>query len=613
MKIEKLLQKTDIKIREKADCIYCGENFIITDLEQDLLEKHRFKNPEHCPTCNFKILNSYFNDKHLYHRVDSQTWKKIVSIYSPEYDWKVIEANNYKKFILDDWWFFFKKEISDDIFKDFAELNKIFPKPSRFIYSWLENADFSSHVGWAKNLYLSYCVFTDCENIFHSFRVLGWCRNVFSSYNIVWSSNVYNSRNIWDSHNISFSDTIKNWSNILYSRDMVSCNDCIFSCNQINSKYKIFNKQYSKEEYLILEKEIINKLNWNQKNELISNYEKFLKSEFIEETISMNNNEKVVSDTVYDSKNSFNCFTWNWLENCINVMTSWDKSDDTIINVINSVESGVNCENAIWSNSFWVNLYNIFFSFSISLECKNIYYSADLETCEEMMFCVWLKNKKYCILNKQYEKEKYFELKEKVIDKLVSENKWWNTLGLEFKNFPYNDTLSYDYFKINKIINFDKSETIVDKNAIWTITILEDKFLSDAILDLWWKEKIKIKFRTKNKEINIPENASTIKTDELPEISKADKSILDKVIICEESGRPFRIIEQELDFLKKKWFPLPRIHHELRIEKLVNSRPFGELFSQKCDKCWEDNPSVFKEKPDYKLYCEWCYKDFMFK
>jgi DNA-directed RNA polymerase subunit RPC12/RpoP len=73
MNKEELLEKTDIKINKKADCIYCGENFIITDLEEELLQKHRFKNPEHCPTCNFKILNSYFNDKHLYNRVDSQT------------------------------------------------------------------------------------------------------------------------------------------------------------------------------------------------------------------------------------------------------------------------------------------------------------------------------------------------------------------------------------------------------------------------------------------------------------------------------------------------------------------------------------------------------------
>ena len=614
MDFQKILEKTDIKISKKADCIYCGENFIITDLEEELLQKYRFKNPEHCPTCNFKILNSYINDKHLYNRIDSQSWKKIISIFSEDFDWKVIDAKDYRNFIVDDWGFYFKKEIWENIFSDFFELNKIFPHSARLIYPGLENSDFSSHVGWSKNLYLSYCVFANCEDIFYSFRVLGWCKNIFSSYNIVWSSNIYNSANVSNSFNISYSECIVNSSNLLYCSDINNSSNCIFSFNQVNSKYKIFNKQYSKEEYKKIEKEIIEKIkNKKEFNVLLNNYKNFQKNELVKESLSLNNNEKVIWDTVYNSKNSFNVFTGNSLENCVNIMTSWVSSDDKIINIINSIELWWNCENAIWSNNFWINAYNIFFSFWVAEKSKNIYYSVDIESCEEMMFCVWLKNKKYCILNKQYEKQEYFEKKEEIINKLIIENKWWDSLWLEFKKFPYNDTLSYDYFKINKIINFDKSETIVDENSNWTITILEDKFISKAILDLGWEKKIDIIFRTKNKEINIPENANTILSKNLPNIDDVNSDILKKVIICEISWRPFRIIEQELEFLKKKGFPLPKIHHELRIEKLVNSRPFWQLFIQKCDKCWEDTPSIFKQKPEYKTYCESCYRDYMFK
>ena len=613
MDYKKLLEKTDIKISKNADCIYCGKNFIITDLEEGLLQKHRFKNPEHCPTCNFKLLNSYLNDKHLYNRVDSKNWKKIISIFSEDFNWKVIDAKEYKKFILDDRWFLFWKDISDDIFSDFINLNKSFPKPARFIYPWLENADYSSHVGRSKNLYLSYCVFTDCEDIYYSLRVIWNCKNIYNSYNIVESSNIYNSKNVWKSYNIDFSDTIINSSNILYCSDISNSQECIFSCNQHNSKYKIFNKQYSKTEYLEVKKDIINKLKSKYSEKIIKKYLDFKKTELVKECLSMNRNEKVIWDTIYDSKNSFNIHIWNSIENSINVMTAWDKANDIIINIINSVELGENCENVIWSCSFWVNVFNIFFSFSIVENSKFIYYCDDIESCEEMMFCVWLKNKKYCILNKQYSKEQYFEKKEKIINKLVSEKKWWDSLWLEFSRFPYNDTLSYDYFKINKIINFDKSETIINKNSTWIITVLEDKFISKAILDLGWEKKIDITFRTKNKEINIPENSDTILAKDLPNIDEVNSNILKKVIICEESWRPFRIIEQELEFLKKKWFPLPKIHHELRIEKLVDSRPFWQLFMQNCDKCWENTPSIFKQKPEYKTYCKKCYKDYMFK
>ena len=44
----------------------------------------------------------------------------------------------------------------------------------------------------------------------------------------------------------------------------------------------------------------------------------------------------------------------------------------------------------------------------------------------------------------------------------------------------------------------------------------------------------------------------TIKAEDLPNIDEVDENILKKAIICEETGRPFRIIKQELEYLKKK-------------------------------------------------------------
>ena len=166
-KLFKLLVKwTDIKVLKTDTCKYCGEEFPITDLEIKILDKQWFKYPEHCSTCNFKLLNSLLNDKHLYHRKDSKTWEKIISIHSEWFLWKVYDAKNYKKLILDDFGLNVWKNLSDDIFWDFKKLYKEFPRPSRLVYPSSENADYSSHVWWSKNVYLSYCVFADCEDIY---------------------------------------------------------------------------------------------------------------------------------------------------------------------------------------------------------------------------------------------------------------------------------------------------------------------------------------------------------------------------------------------------------------------------------------------------------------
>jgi hypothetical protein len=157
----------------------------------------------------------------------------------------------------------------------------------------------------------------------------------------------------------------------------------------------------------------------------------------------------------------------------------------------------------------------------------------DIENCEECIFSVWLKSKKYYILNKQYEKQEYFNLKEKIIKYLKIQWKWWKFLWFNMSIFPYNDTIAYDYFKVNKVIYYDWSEKIINKNAEWIVTLKTNDFISEAILDLWWKEKIKIKWRTKDSEINTPYWMETIDIKDLPNIENARDDILDKWIICE--------------------------------------------------------------------------------
>lgn len=44
----------------------------------------------------------------------------------------------------------------------------------------------------------------------------------------------------------------------------------------------------------------------------------------------------------------------------------------------------------------------------------------------------------------------------------------------------------------------------------------------------------------------------TLSSADIPSIDDAKEDIIDKALICEESGRPFRIIQPELEYLKKK-------------------------------------------------------------
>ena len=609
-----LVKWTLIKIVSTHNCKYCGEEYILTDLEKNILDKEEFKYPEHCSLCNLKFLSSFLNDENLYHRKDSKTLEDIISIYSDDYKGEVMNVDDYKKFILDDGGLKYSREITNDIFSDFITLFKNFPKASRLVYSELENGIYSSHVWWSKNIYLSYCVFLDCENVFYSFKIINGCTNIFSSHNIINSSNLYYWNYISNSHNIYFWEKINNCSDLLFCNDIHNSKECIFSCNQINSKYKIFNVQYSKEEYQEIKKDIFKRINNKQEFKFLKQkYKKFLQKNLVKQSTNKDKCEQVVWENIFNAKNCINTYLSSWIENCINSMSIWWKSNDHLYNIIASLEGWTNCENCVWICSFWLNLYNIFFSFWVVENCKNIYYSYDIELCEEIMFCVWLKNKKYCILNKQYEKNDYFKHKKSIIFKLKKENKWWDPIPLYFLNFPYNDTLAYEYFKVNKIIYNDLKEEIIDKNTKWIVKIFSSDFISDAQFDLWTWEKLNIKWRTSNKEVNIPKWTETIKASELPDIKNTNNTILNKAIICEKTLRPYRIIKQELDFLKKKNLPLPIVHNDYRITKLISRRPVWELYVWKCDKCSKEELISSINKNKYKIYCKECYKNFMYK
>ena len=56
-----------------------------------------------------------------------------------------------------------------------------------------------------------------------------------------------------------------------------------------------------------------------------------------------------------------------------------------------------------------------------------------------------------------------------------------------------------------------------------------------------------------------------IPAEKLPDsINDIPDDVLNWVIVCEESGKYFRIIKEELEFYRKNQLPLPRLHPEVR-------------------------------------------------
>jgi hypothetical protein len=99
-----------------------------------------------------------------------------------------------------------------------------------------------------------------------------------------------------------------------------------------------------------------------------------------------------------------------------------------------------------------------------------------------------------------------------------------------------------------------------------------------------------------------------VKAKDLPEsIQDVSDDILNKVIICEISWKPFRIIKPELEFYREHNLPLPHKHPDQRhLERMLLRNP-RKLRARKCAKCWTDiQTSYAPERPEI-VYCEACY------
>ena len=96
--------------------------------------------------------------------------------------------------------------------------------------------------------------------------------------------------------------------------------------------------------------------------------------------------------------------------------------------------------------------------------------------------------------------------------------------------------------------------------------------------------------------INIPSGIQTLHANELStDIINVSDEVLQKAIICKETGKPYRIVEQELSFYKKHQIQLPQTHPDVRYKKRMSYRTNTKLYLRKCDSAGEQMLSIYPE------------------
>src|SRR3989338_2228322 len=203
----------------------------------------------------------------------------------------------------------------------------------------------------------------------------------------------------------------------------------------------------------------------------------------------------------------------------------------------------------------------VIFSFSCGGGSKNIFYCDSCRGCSDCFGCVGLSKKQYYIFNKQYSKEEYFKLIEKIkkhmddipyIDKIGRKYPFGECFPTELSPFAYNETIAFEEHPLLK-------NEIIASGYRW-------------------------------KDMETKSYIPTIKINALPDsIDDVADTIIDEIIECPNQGKletqctsAYRILPDELSFYRQMNLPIPRFCPNCRYHaRLVWKNPFN-FYEREC-------------------------------
>ena len=551
----------------KRACKQCAAEFDIFAEDIEFLKMLRVPPPTLCPLCRQQRrfgYRVYFLP--IFHKKTCTAPghnEKIVSYYSELNPTKVYDDTYYHSDAWDAISFGKDYDFSRPFFEQWREFSRDIPRQSLFRDIASVAVEYTISGVGSKNCYYVAVPYY-AEDVYYGSLPVN-SRNCVDVCDTDNAESCYSSASIENCYRSLFCYESANCLDSAFLYDCRNCHDCFGCTNLRNKQYCFFNEQLTKEEY---EKRLKN-INLGKRSELLAWQKKF--QELLASAIrKATNNLKVencLGDNLRGCKNCFKCFrVINGGENLRYVCPA-----DRFSNAMDA--TGAQSSFA-YETSGVIHAQQIRFS-SMLRTGREVEYSMECNNCDYVFGCVGLKNKKYCIFNKQYTEDEYWPLVDEIKTKMLATLEYGEFFPLKMSAVAYEDS--------SASIDFPLSEEEIARRG-WHMKEREE---SD----------IDLSKMTVLKPQQVPDN-----------ISDVTDGILKTPIICERTGKPFRITPFELGFYRSMRLPIPTIHPLERIRDLLKFRRPFRLFRYPCSKCGKDMDTSFDPALKYKVYCEQCYQ-----
>lgn len=465
---------------------------------------------------------SFRNENNLHKRKSSLSGESIISFFDVDSPFVVYSH--------DEWWgsgwdslgYGVDYDFSRGFFEQFYDLqlrvpraplvnNKADNSPYCNFADGNRNCHMVTSANWNQDSYYSFCL-VSCRDTMDSL----WCTN---------SELMYECSDCQGCYNVKFCQHSTNCSDSAFLYDCVGTKNSLFCAGLRNAEYHIFNKSVSREEF-----EKMNSYYFSGSYERLEEakkvYGNFLNGTQDLRKIFHVSCEDVTGNTIWNSKqicegyDVYDSQDCAYLHDGLNAKSSYD------------ICFFDNAELCYESTSL------IGYGYRFTNYCRdsyNLFYSDSCYSSKNLFGCVGLRNKEFCIFNKQYTESEYYVLMGRIITSMQERGEWGEFFPIQYSLFPYNETLANIHFPMEK---------------------------GDA-LERGWKWK------------DLENNDSTVSTSSviIPDsIENTDISFCKNVLSCTATRKAYKIIPQEFSFYQKMGLPLPRFSPFARQQERMSRR-----------------------------------------
>ena len=551
-------------------CAQCKQSFEVTEADLDFYDKvspilgekkFSLPPPTFCPDCRRHRKLAWRNERTLYQRTCDRCQQSIVSVHSPENPYPVYCNPCWRSEEWDPLSYGKEYDFDHSFFEQFIALYNTVPQRAMVNDDGVksENCAYCFDVAYSKDCYL--CIgMWKAQNCYYC-RICDQSKFCVDCEGVKLGSELaYESIDCQRLYNSAYLQNSEHCFDCVFGFDLKDCSDCICCVGLRQKRFMIFNEQYT-EEGFAKERKAMRLGSYSGVQKLREQFADF-SLKFPRKNMNLQNCEDCLGDHLFNCRNVLGFVSTNsehskWIERSDGPQWCYD--------VVQSGSSQWGLEHITADDS-----YGVLFS-SYCNQSRFTLYSDNCLSSENILGCVSLRRKKYCILNREYTPEEYAQLAVVILTDMQKSGDFGEFFPIRLSPYGYNETNAAEFYPL--------SEAEVRERG-WP-----------------WRSAHP---STTGKE--------TIQEGEIPDdIADVPGTITHEILACSDCQRNFRIVMKELEFYRKVGVPLPRMCPDCRNQsRLARRNPYA-LFERSCAKCakgmWTSYPP---ERPEI-VYCEECY------